>query len=155
MKFLLALAGAILTQSLVGQTSGEAKTPSPSPLAAEARFDHTLSGDWGGARSALADHGLSLDLRYTQFFDGLLAGDLRSDAAFGSRIDAMLTLDTGKLGLWHLRMPDGTSRGPFCSRKLARKSITFYRREWQAKIAAAELAKTTPAPKRRKEVAPC
>jgi len=100
MKFLLALAGAILTQSLVGQTSGEAKTPSPSPLAAEARFDHTLSGDWGGARSALADHGLSLDLRYTQFFDGLLAGDLRSDAAFGSRIDAMLTLDTGKLGLW-------------------------------------------------------
>lgn len=61
----------------------------------------------------------------------------------------------GKLGLWHLRMPDGTSRGPFCSRKLARKSITFYRREWQAKIAAAELAKATPAPKRRKEVAAC
>lgn len=55
----------------------------------------------------------------------------------------------GAFGLWRLRMPDGTSKGPFCSRKIARKSITFYRREWEANIAARELAKTKSTPRRK------
>lgn len=45
----------------------------------------------------------------------------------------------GSFGLWRLQLPDGTEKGPFVSRKVARKSITFYRREWEAAIAAKEL----------------
>lgn len=96
MKFLWALAGAILTQSPASETSGDDKALP----ATEPRFVRTLSATSSEASSALADQGFSLLRRHAQNFDGLLTGLLHNAAAFSSRIDAMLNLDRGKLGLW-------------------------------------------------------
>jgi porin len=59
-----------------------------------AHGDH-LTGDWGGARSSLADRGVTLDVIYAS--DVFTA---RGAAAVLGHVDAALTLDTDKLGLW-------------------------------------------------------
>jgi porin len=74
-------------------------------IAAPAAADPYLAGDhatgsWGGKRDALEDHGVTIDLvYYVEVFDAV--GD---DATALGHIDAALTLDTEKLGLW----PGGT-----------------------------------------------
>lgn len=58
------------------------------------RGDH-LTGDWGGGRTALADRGLTLDVVY--------ASDLFTAHGAGAvlgHLDAAVTLDSHKLGLW-------------------------------------------------------
>ena len=56
--------------------------------------DH-LTGDWGGARSALADRGVTIDVFYASE-----AFTARGQSSVLGHIDAALTLDTHKLGLW-------------------------------------------------------
>ena len=56
--------------------------------------DH-LTGEWGGRRTALADHGVTLDVVY--------ASDLftaHRGAELLGHVDAAVTLDSHKLGLW-------------------------------------------------------
>ena len=60
--------------------------------------DH-LTGDWGGARSKLADHGATFDVSYAS--DAFTA---RGATALLGHVDAAVTLDSHKLGLW-----DGTT----------------------------------------------
>ncbi|TFH40126.1 MAG: hypothetical protein E4H01_17115, partial [Lysobacterales bacterium] len=78
-----------------------------SPLAfAEASDDSdfltrsALTGDWWGARSSLVDHGVSLDLRYTSFYQGLASGTGDKTHEYGGKVDAFINLDSGKMGLW-------------------------------------------------------
>lgn len=59
-----------------------------------------LTGDWGGARSSLEGNGVSVDLSYTTFYQGMFAGTGDHGFDFGDRIDALIDLDFGKLGLW-------------------------------------------------------
>lgn len=59
-----------------------------------------LTGDWCGVRNKLADHGLVMDLSWTEFYQGTLSGDGYDDFEFGGRADALFHIDTGKLGLW-------------------------------------------------------
>jgi porin len=81
--------------------SGDSSSqPASSTAAAESRFSDTLTGDWGGLRSRLADNGVRFDLSYTQYYNGLFSGDGYDDWDFGGRVDAFLRLDSGKLGLW-------------------------------------------------------
>ncbi|MEO7733969.1 MAG: carbohydrate porin [Kofleriaceae bacterium] len=56
--------------------------------------DH-LTGEWGGRRTALADHGVTIDVVYAS--DLFTAHD---HAELLGHVDAALTLDSGKLGLW-------------------------------------------------------
>ncbi|MBX7097148.1 MAG: carbohydrate porin [Myxococcaceae bacterium] len=61
-----------------------------------------FTGDWGGARSLLADHGLTIDAIYSaELFANAtaLAHQERALTMLG-HLDLALTLDTGKLGLW-------------------------------------------------------
>ena len=51
-------------------------------------------------RSTLAAQGLSLDVEYTQFYQGLLSGDGNDDWDLGGRVDAFFNIDTERLGLW-------------------------------------------------------
>lgn len=60
----------------------------------------TLTGDWCGVRDALAERGVVFDLSWTEFDQGMFAGDGSDDFEFGGRADALLHFDTGKLGLW-------------------------------------------------------
>ena len=72
-----------------------------------------LTGDWGGLRSQLEDAGVTFDLEFTQFYQGLVSGSSRQivpegsqfivvDEAdgYGGRVDAFSDVDFGKLGLW-------------------------------------------------------
>ncbi len=59
-----------------------------------------LTGDWWGARSSLADNGVSLDLRYTSFYQGLASGTGDKGYEYGGKMDAFINLDSSKLGLW-------------------------------------------------------
>jgi porin len=61
-----------------------------------------LTGDWWGLRDTLADRGLSSDLSYTGFYQGTLSGSGAGSDSFeyGDRFDALIDLDTGKLGIW-------------------------------------------------------
>lgn len=62
----------------------------------------TMTGDWGGARSALAEKGITLDIDYNQVFQGNARGGLDTNdglRASGTN-DIELRLDFGKMGLW-------------------------------------------------------
>jgi porin len=61
----------------------------------------TLTGDWGGLRTRLKEHGITLAPRLTQFYQGLAAGDGDRDFEYGSKADLMLNADLSKLGFWN------------------------------------------------------
>jgi porin len=59
-----------------------------------------LTGDWGGARSQLADSGVTFDLYFTQFLQGAVVTSGSREFNYGGRFDALINFDTEKLGLW-------------------------------------------------------
>jgi porin len=59
-----------------------------------------LTGDWFGCRDAVRDHGITLDISTTQFYQGVASGGLEQSFKYGGRNDYFLTLDGEKLGLW-------------------------------------------------------
>jgi porin len=72
----------------------EAPPPADQPEPGWLGGDH-LTGEWGGARSQLADRGVTIDVVY--------ASDIytaHGDMTALGHVDAALTLDTHKLGLW-------------------------------------------------------
>ena len=101
-----AVYGRTSTSSDDSTTSVETGTES-GYTAAETGFlsRSTLTSDWWGARSTMADNGVSLDFRYTSFYQGLVSGGLisgtgRKNFNYGGKVDAFINLDSGKMGLW-------------------------------------------------------
>jgi porin len=79
------------------EPQGAAGPPAAPPPPAEHGWtegDH-LTGDWGGARSALADRGVTIDVFYASE-----AFAARGESSVLGHVDAAVTLDTHKLGLW-------------------------------------------------------
>jgi hypothetical protein len=87
----------------------------------------TFSGDWWGARTDLASRGVNLRLYATGYYQGQWSGDEGFFTAedgrgtkflTGGRLDALIDLDTTKLGLWrgggfhaHLELEGGRVPG--------------------------------------------
>lgn len=65
-----------------------------------APFADRLSGDWNGARSRLAQSGVTLNLDWTQFTQGLMSGSGSKSWRYAGRFDAYVNLNTGALGWW-------------------------------------------------------
>ena len=68
----------------------------------------TLSGDWGGARQYLMDHGIKFDFNLTQTLQGNWDGGAGRGAFYQGGMRYNVDLDTGHMGLWpggmfHLR----------------------------------------------------
>jgi porin len=61
-----------------------------------------LTGDWGGARSALAEKGISLNVETLNYTQGNAHGGRSTNGAFryGGSADYILQLDTARMGLW-------------------------------------------------------
>lgn len=59
-----------------------------------------MTGDWGGARSELAENGVTFDLYATQFYQGVTSGGRARDWEYGGKLDYLFNVDGGKLGLW-------------------------------------------------------
>lgn len=72
------------------------------PEAAAPHTEHThLLGDWGGARSALAQQGIIVDYQATQFYQGVVDGSAGTDDwQYGVKGDFFLTVIGEKAGLW-------------------------------------------------------
>lgn len=60
----------------------------------------TLTGDWGGTRQDLADHGVTLDASLTQVGVGVVSGGRDTGWEGLGRGEVDMNLDTGKMGLW-------------------------------------------------------
>jgi hypothetical protein len=59
-----------------------------------------LSGDWGGARTDLARHGLFFDLYSTSAYQDVTSGGLKTGSAFIQNTQLSINIDTGRAGLW-------------------------------------------------------
>ncbi len=83
--------------ALFGLSFGTAFAQSPDSLWTR----DSLTGDWRGVRTSLAEKGIVTELSTTGYFNGLLSGGVGDQSFdFGGRSDAFLHFNTGKLGLW-------------------------------------------------------
>src|SRR4051812_2280131 len=60
----------------------------------------TLTGDWGGFRTSLADHGFALGATETSEILGNLSGGVRRGAVYEGRLELDLDLDLEKAAGW-------------------------------------------------------
>jgi porin len=72
-----------------------ASSPSPGLMERE-----KLTGDWGGARTWLKEHGITIDPRLTQFYLGMPAGDGAHGFEYGGKADLLLNAALSKFYLW-------------------------------------------------------
>jgi hypothetical protein len=59
-----------------------------------------LTGDWGGARTDLAEHGWFFDVYPTSVYQNVMSGGLKTGDAFVQNVQLSVNLDTGRAGLW-------------------------------------------------------
>jgi porin len=75
-------------------------TPAEVSYAHELFTRPKLTGDWGGTRTALEEHGVKIDLYATQFYQGVARGGREQAFDYGGRLDYLMNVDGHKLGLW-------------------------------------------------------
>jgi porin len=76
-----------------------ATPPSPSPFAYLIESE-TLTGDWGGLRSYIHQHGVDFRFSLTQYGTGAVSGPGSKTFVYSGRGDLYLNVDGHKLGLW-------------------------------------------------------
>ena len=59
-----------------------------------------LTGDWGGGRTWLKEHGITIAPRLSQFYQGISSGDGEHGYEYGGKADLRVGLDLGRLGFW-------------------------------------------------------
>lgn len=60
----------------------------------------TLTGDWGGARSALSDRGINIDLSYTNDVLSIVSGGLQKRGVYDGLVEFRVNTDLQKLVGW-------------------------------------------------------
>ena len=63
-------------------------------------FSGNLSGNWGGARSRLADKGIDFTLAYIGGFHSNVAGGIKKGSAYNGQMNLGLDIDFEKLSSW-------------------------------------------------------
>jgi porin len=94
------VASAPVPEGAVPEVAPVAAPPAENPFAGDFFNRSKLTGDWGGARSALAERGVKLDIFGTQFYQGVARGGREQSFDYGGRLDFLLNVDGQKLGLW-------------------------------------------------------
>lgn len=61
---------------------------------------HALTGDWGGARTSLAENGLQFQVDLTGIVQGVMDGGRRRTSGGNGVVDYRLLFDTGRANLW-------------------------------------------------------
>src|SRR5690606_7686080 len=74
-----------------------ATAPTTSARAEEGAFADTMTGGWGGVRSALDDRGVSIGVTYTGEALRTLSGGARQGTAFEGLVDIAVETDLEKL----------------------------------------------------------
>jgi porin len=52
-----------------------------------------ITGDWGGVRNDLAEDGISLDLNWTQYVQGVVSGGRNTGFQYGGKLEYLVKLD--------------------------------------------------------------
>ena len=86
----------LLALALAVQCYAQTGTTDPDDIWARKK----LTGDWYGLRSDLAQHGINLDIRLSQYFQGVTSGGANTNGAYGGKLDYYLNVDGSKIGLW-------------------------------------------------------
>jgi porin len=58
-----------------------------------------LLGNWGGARTSLAERGIQLDIDFIQHLQSVVSGGRRTDTDYGGSLDYLLQLDLQRMGV--------------------------------------------------------
>src|SRR5262245_37671570 len=58
-----------------------------------------LTGDWGGARTDLANHGVQIDVDFTQYLQGVVDGGIERTTRYGGHLDYLIHVDLMRMGL--------------------------------------------------------
>jgi porin len=74
--------------------------PQPAPFGGAWDSRPKLTGDWGGLREQLRDHGITFDISATTYYQGISSGGVDKRPEFGGRNDYWLNVDGQKAGLW-------------------------------------------------------
>ena len=82
-----------------GRVYGQTASP-PAPFDGHWESRPKLTGDWGGFREQLRDHGVTLDVSATTYYQGTATGGLHEGFELGGRNDYVLNVDGHKAGLW-------------------------------------------------------
>lgn len=61
---------------------------------------NTLTGNWGGLRTNLKEHGFIFKSSLTNFYQGMIDGEGNNDFEFGSKFGFTAILNGEKIGLW-------------------------------------------------------
>jgi porin len=88
---------ALLTELAPAAVNAQALDPAPP---ADLWQRATLLGDWGGLRSVLADHGITVTLNETAETLGNVTGGVKTGAIFEGRLTAALGIDLDKAVGW-------------------------------------------------------
>lgn len=91
--FARAIVAATVATSLIGGASAAEKPKS-------IWEQDTLTGDWGGARTALKDKGIDVQLTYINEVLDVMRGGLNRRASYEGRLDLTVETDLGKLMGW-------------------------------------------------------
>jgi len=113
-----ALLAAGLPAIALAQTDDESTGASPANDSIWTR--DKLTGDWGGLRSDLTKHGIDIDLRLSQYYQGVTSGGRDTNDEYGGTMDYRVKLEGDKLfgtweGFWidmHARSRWGDDIGP-------------------------------------------
>jgi porin len=95
--------GGVAAQPAPVATGGAFNVVGPQPVSEAPRRAETrsqLTGNWFGARSALAENGLTFFGDVTQYYQGVTAGGLSRRFEYGGRGDYLIDIDSQRLGLW-------------------------------------------------------
>src|ERR1700746_873242 len=90
---------ACIASLIAGRVSTQADSQPP-PFGGPWDSRTKLTGDWGGLRDQLRDHGITLDVSETTYYQGTASGGLHDGFEFGGRNDYILNVDGQKAGLW-------------------------------------------------------
>jgi porin len=80
--------------------SSSSAASQPAPFGGPWNSRPKLTGDWGGLREELRDHGFTFDISSTTYYQGIASGGLRDTFQFGGRNDYLINVDGQKAGLW-------------------------------------------------------
>jgi porin len=72
-----------------------------------------LTGDWGGARTMLARHGLFIDSYTTSVYQNVMSGGSAEGDSFVQNVQISINYDTGRAGLWSGGLFHFTAQGRF------------------------------------------
>ena len=81
-------------------TGGETTPPVIAPARPLGWLERdTLTGDWGGARTWLKEHGITIKPRLTQFYQGMPSGEGDHRFEYGGKADLLFNADLSKHGM--------------------------------------------------------